>query len=431
MPTPTQSPEPEPPPVAAGDTIHYDQVAGYVQKGPFLNGTALQLSELRKDLSPTGKVFTGQLLDNQGTFSIRNVDLVSQYVQLQATGFYFNEVSNTNSSAQLTLYALSDLRERSALNVNLLSTLERSRAEYLIGQGVAFAEAKSQAHHEILDIFEMDAEQIVDSESLDITRPGEANAKLLALSLILQGYLNVSELSELVANINTDIREDGYLNSGRLGSTLVNNAVALPLADIRKQLQDRYALLGLSVVIPPFEVYVKQFIARTDFEFTDHIRYPAVGAYGPNLLDTNQVLQPGKYSLLADLSRPSSVKVVISGPNWYFPAFQTTGWTFTQLYGNVARDFTASGRQVADFEINFAPYSPHRQCGETPPNQPPYNPPGNDPTHPDSTTTTPPPAPPTSDPRYEPCKPDTTWIQVYENGSDTITWQRMMILSRE
>ena len=410
VPTPAQPPESEPP-VTARDTIHYDQVEGYVQKGPFLNGTALQLSELRKDLSPTGKVFTGQLLDNQGTFSIRNVDLVSQYVQLQATGFYFNEVSNTNSSAQLTLYALSDLRERSALNVNLLSTLERSRAEYLISQDIPFAEAKSQAHHEILDIFEMDAEQIVDSELLDITRPGEANAKLLALSLILQGYLNVSELSELVANINTDIREDGYLNSGRLGSTLVNNAVALPLADIRKQLQDRYELLGLSVVIPPFEVYVKQFIARTDFEFTDHIRYPAMGAYGPNLLDTNQVLQPGKYSLLADLSRPSSIKVVISGPNWYFPAFQTSGWTFTQLYGNTSRDFTASGEQVADFEINFGRHGPNNKCGQSPSHYPP--------------------SVPRTDPRFQPCKPDTTWIQVYENGSDTITWQRTMILAPE
>ena len=414
------------------DTIHYDQVKGYVQKGPFLNGTALQLSELRGDLSPTGKVFSGQLLDNQGTFAIRNVDLASQYVQLRADGFYFNEVTNDNSSAQLTLYALSDLRQRSALNVNLLSTLERSRAEYLIMQGVPFAEAKSQAHHEILDVFEMDAEQITNSESLDITLPGEDNAKLLALSLILQGYLDVSELSELVANINTDLREDGQLDSERLGSALINNAMALPLADIRKHLQDRYALFGLSVVVPPFEVYVKQFIARTSFEFTDHIRYPATGAHGPNLLDTNQVLQPGRYSLVADLSRPSSIKVVISGPKWYFPAFQTSGWTFSRLYGNNARDFTASGRQVVDFEINFPPYSPHRTCGETPPNPPPADPPGNNPTHPDSTaTTTPPPPPPTTDPRYEPCQPDTTWVQVYENGSDTVTWQRMMIRTRE
>ena len=393
------------------DTIHYDQVKGYVQKGPFLNGTALQLSELRGDLSPTGKVFSGQLLDNQGTFAIRNVDLASRYVQLRADGFYFNEVANDNSSAQLTLYALSDLRQRNALNVNLLSTLERSRAEYLIMQGVPFAEAKARAHHEILDVFEMDAEQITNSESLDITLPGEDNAKLLALSLILQGYLNVSELSELVANINTDLREDGQLDSERLGSALINNAMALPLADIRKHLQDRYAVFGLSVVVPPFEVYVKQFIAKTGFEFTDHIRYPAMGAYGPNLLDTSQVLKPGRYSLLADLSRPSSIKVVISGPNWYFPAFQTTGWTFSQLYGNTSRDFTAGGEQVADFEISLGRHGPNNHCGQSPSHYPPSF--------------------PRTDPRFQPCQPDTTWIQVYENGSDAVTWQRMMILSPE
>ena len=47
------------------------------------------------------------------------------------------------------------------------------------------------------------------SEYLDISQPGDKNAILLAISVILQGYLSVAELSELLANITTDIREDG------------------------------------------------------------------------------------------------------------------------------------------------------------------------------------------------------------------------------
>lgn len=83
------APAPAPPPA-----ITYDTVGGYVQKGPFLNGTAMMISELDSALVPTGKTYTTQLIDNRGTFAVRNVELESQYVQLYATGFYFNEVTN-------------------------------------------------------------------------------------------------------------------------------------------------------------------------------------------------------------------------------------------------------------------------------------------------------------------------------------------------
>src|SRR3972149_4894073 len=46
---------------------------------------------------------------------------------------------------------------------------------------------------------------------------------------IMQGYLPVSDLSELLANISTDIREDGILNSQTLGSILINNAKTIKL----------------------------------------------------------------------------------------------------------------------------------------------------------------------------------------------------------
>ena len=67
-----------------------EKINGYVQKGPFLNGTAITISELSADFIPTGKNFSSQILDNKGTFEVRNVNFVSQYVELKADGFYFN-----------------------------------------------------------------------------------------------------------------------------------------------------------------------------------------------------------------------------------------------------------------------------------------------------------------------------------------------------
>ena len=164
---------------------------------------------------------------------------------------------------------------------------------------------------------------MLESELLDITQSGDDHAILLAVSVILQGYLPVSDLSELLANISTDIQEDGVLDSQTLGSTLINNAKALTLYDIRENLEKRYQTLGLDVTIPPFEKYVQQFIDSTAFEFTAFIEYPATGKYGPNLLDKNQTeYEAGTYSMKAILPEGTDVQVKISGQNWFFPAFQ-------------------------------------------------------------------------------------------------------------
>lgn len=308
--------------------LNLDKVSGFVQKGPYLNGTAVTISELTLDLTPTGKNFTSQILDNKGTFEINNVNLTSQYIELKADGFYFNEVSNSNSSAQLTLFALSDLSNKSSLNVNILSNLEKNRVDYLVSNGISFSDAKNQAQTEILSIFEINKDGISESEQLDITKPGDDNAILLAVSVIMQGYLSVSDLSELLANISTDIREDGQLNSQSLGSTLINNAKTIKLETIRKNLASRYEELGLNITIPDFEKYVNQFIDSTDFVFTGFIEYPPNGLYGTNLLDKSKTeYSKGNHSLNAILPNGTSLKVKIQGNNWSYPVSQDwSGW---------------------------------------------------------------------------------------------------------
>ncbi len=72
-------------------TIKKEKLTGYVQKGPFINGTSINISELSSDLIQTGKTFSSQISDNRGSFELRQLDLSSQFVELKADGFYYNE----------------------------------------------------------------------------------------------------------------------------------------------------------------------------------------------------------------------------------------------------------------------------------------------------------------------------------------------------
>lgn len=337
--------------------VQLDEITGYVQKGPFINGTSITLSELSNTLTQSGKTFSSQISDNKGTFSLENLELNSNYIELKANGFYFNEVTNQNSSAQLTLYALSDISDKSDLNVNVLSSLEKGRVEYLVSQGNEFTAAKEQAQTEILSIFEINQDNVPVSELMDISKTGDDNAILLAISVILQGYLPVSDLSELMANISTDIREDGTLDSPALCTTLINNARLIKLNEIRANLEARYSSMGQNVTIPDFEKYVNQFIQNTDFEFTASIKYPATGEYGVNILDKEKTeYNSGGYSMIAELPSGSKLRVKISGNrNWYFPAFQEdTGWKFSDWDNNdYSRIFTSTQTGQINYNIYF------------------------------------------------------------------------------
>ncbi len=335
-------------------------VDGYVQKGPFINGSSIMVSELNSDMCQTGKIFKSQILDNKGTFEVRNVGLISQFVEIQANGYYFNEVTNEKSESQLTLYALADLNDNSTLNVNVLTTLEKNRVLYLMSRGSDFVSAKSQAQKEILAIFNIDNATLRNSEKLDLSKDGDDNAVLLAVSSILQGRMSTADLSELIANISTDIREDGTLDSKNLGSILLSNAMTLKLDNIRKNVVNRYDELGVNATIGDFEQYVSGFLANTKFEFNTRLEYPETGSYGPNLLTIGDtVCEQGWYSATIEIPKNDIVSVRVSSniPNWYYEMFESKFGECTEYnYSDNSRIFTSSGPGTLDLALSLECY---------------------------------------------------------------------------
>ena len=249
---------PEEPPIV----VNLTSLTGQAQKGPFNNGTSINVAELSNTLSPTGRNFSSAITDNTGRFAVANVQLESPFVELRANGFYFNEVSNNISDAQLTLYALSDLTNKSSLNVNILTHLEKNRMQVLMSgdNPKTFAQAKLQAQEEVLAIFDYSRANMPASELLDISQGGAANAKLLAISAILQGDQTVGQMSELLANISTDLSADGTLDDSNLQSQLITNTQGLDVAKIRSNLSARFTALGITATIPDFATEINQFL---------------------------------------------------------------------------------------------------------------------------------------------------------------------------
>lgn len=241
--------------------ITKEKISGYVQKGPYINGTSILMSELNKSLEQTGKIFSTQINDNSGSFEINDIALSSSYVQFVASGFYYDEVEGDISQAQLSLYALSDLQDITSVNVNILTHLEKRRVEYLVDNGSGFSEAKSQAQDEILAIFGITDADISNSEALDISLNSEGNAILLAISIIIQGNRTEGEVTELLASIGSDMVEDGLVDDLNIINDLrYQVATILDLSDIRLNLESRYQELGISASIPDFEKYINDFL---------------------------------------------------------------------------------------------------------------------------------------------------------------------------
>lgn len=72
-------------------------IDGRAQKGPFIQGTTVRISELDSNLVPTGRSFETTIGSDTGEFSLPAVLLESQFVRLSANGFYFNVVTGERS----------------------------------------------------------------------------------------------------------------------------------------------------------------------------------------------------------------------------------------------------------------------------------------------------------------------------------------------
>ena len=239
--------------------IENKTVSGVSQKGPFVNGSSVTVYGLDGEtLAQTGNIYEGKIRSDMGDFSVKVVKLASQYALLKANGFYRNEVTGEKSNSQMTLYALTDLRDRDEVNVNLLTHLAYERSLYLATNSISVANAKKQAEAEVFKSFEIEGDFDA-AEDMNIFGENDQSAALLAISVLMQGDLKEADFSERLDNYARDIESDGVWDDKNTATAIADWASEKSLngglATIRANVEKWGQLFG----VPPFEKYVNNF----------------------------------------------------------------------------------------------------------------------------------------------------------------------------
>ena len=232
-------------------------VAGLTQKGPFAKGSAVAVQGIDcKTLKFTDETFEGSVKNDKGEFVVDNVTLSSTCAVFEVSGYYLNELTGKKASEKLTLHALTNLKDRKHVNINVLTELEYERVMNLVtDKKMSFDDAKKQAEEEVLASFNIKGD-IAESEDLNILEKGDGNAALLAVSVMVQANANEAKLAERLDEYSVAISQNGSLDD-KVKTEIANwatNATATGKLDaIRKNIES----WNLTDSVPAFETYVK------------------------------------------------------------------------------------------------------------------------------------------------------------------------------
>ena len=213
-----------------------------------------------RTLTQTGNSFNGKILNDNGEFKINARMLVSQYVMLEASGYYRNEVTGESSNSELTLFAITDVNDRNIVNVNLLTHLEYERVVYLVTQGkMKVRKAKKQAQKEVFGLLGIDATDFSNSEDLNIAGASDEDGALLAFSLMFQGDRSVADLTALLQTVANDMEKDGIWNDATTRMNIAEWSADADSAGRLAVIRNNVSGWNLSSTVPNFEQYVRAF----------------------------------------------------------------------------------------------------------------------------------------------------------------------------
>lgn len=232
------------------------QIAGHIEKGPFVQGSEVTLTDLNKDLSQSGKSFTTNTSSDLGSFDFgQTLDLSSGLVELKTSGYFYNECTGKLSNSQITLKAVANADESASLNVNLLTHLEYARVKKLVKDGFSFSKAKSQAEKEILSTFAI-TDKMSTPEKVSIADNNKDAAILLAISSIMLYDKSEAEFSEFIAKFSSDLEKDGTIDDNSIKEQIKEGQEHCHPSEIVKTMEDFYKGKGSNVNINDFSSFV-------------------------------------------------------------------------------------------------------------------------------------------------------------------------------
>jgi hypothetical protein len=239
-------------------------ISGSAQKGPYQQGSTIVIYGLDDAFNQTGTSFQTEIMNDLGEYTLP-VNLRSRYVELFATGLFYNEIDGQMLPSGLTLNAVAEVTGDSTINLNFLTSLAKPRTIQLIANGATFEDAKTQANYEVLDALGFDLPNMALFEFMDILKAGDDNGLLLAASSVImqmatiyEGLDSLPALNDIMTTLKNDIGEDGIIDDPYL-NTLIQEAVCtVDTSTIRSNLESDFLGVNSQVVIPEFESFITE-----------------------------------------------------------------------------------------------------------------------------------------------------------------------------
>lgn len=236
--------------------LEKSNVSGNIEKGPFVQGSKVTLYELEATLSQTGKSFKTQTTSDLGAFAFDSpIQLNSQFVELETSGYFYNEVKGELSHSQITLNALSNVANRNSVNVNLLTHLEYGRVKKLVRDGMDFSAAKKQAEKELLACFAI-TEEISVPEGVSITDNNKNSAILLAISTIMLYNRSEAEFTEFISKFSTDFADNGQIDNATIREDIKKGQENAHPSEVIESMKAFYANKGVDLQCDDFSEFI-------------------------------------------------------------------------------------------------------------------------------------------------------------------------------
>lgn len=242
--------------------VQKSKLSGLIEKGPFVNGSKVSIYELNASLSQTGNSFSATT-DGEGFFELNgSIEFASSYVQLSVDGFYFNEITGKQSSSQITLEAIADIKDKNSVNANLITHLEFKRVLYLVNKDKKkFDEAKKQAENELLNCF-LIKDKTITPETVSIKDNNVQANMLIAISSILLNAVVDEDPMEmdakftiLINNFRDDFEKDGQINDS-MKETIKDASYRLNYKKVKENIEGKYEELGKNVTVGNFHYFI-------------------------------------------------------------------------------------------------------------------------------------------------------------------------------
>lgn len=312
-------------------------VKGKVEKGPFISGSVISMQPLNEKMQATGSSYTTTITDDYGSFTFNPEKFEEPYARLSVSGYFYNEYKGKLSQGQITLQSVVDVKDKSSVNVNLLTHLKYQRVLNLIDQGKNFTEANSQAQEELLTCFGLQSLNTADVSQFSIAAGTGESAALIVTSALLLGNRSEAEFTEYLAKLSTDFAEDGTFNEEHRKQLEKETADLYDKLDnISKNLIERYQQLGRRITVKPLVKYV-------DWNFDGILGNEYHDPNKPVTLSTSEIQVPmegGTYKVTFSSDVP-----LYTSPQ--VPTFSPDINQSTQIYG----PFTGGGSVISKDSI--------------------------------------------------------------------------------